>query len=187
MPWAGGEISELSLAHGVDRIEAIGSNAVVVGTDGNNLHFTSVRLAGAPEVAGSYMRKGASQGELRSHGFFYKPDGPDSGMLGLPISAPARAGYRHLFESSAAILFLRNESLQFEEVGELRARSERAIDDSCRASCVDWYGNARPLFVRGRLLALLGYEIVEGTLDDGRVRESRRINYSPRQIEITLR
>jgi len=186
VPWAGGEPSELSLAHGVDRIEAMGSDAVVVGTDGKNLHFTSIRLDESPEVAGSYTRKGAAQGELRSHGFFYKPDGPDSGMLGLPISVPGRAGYRHLFESSAAILFLRNESLHFEEVGELTARSDRAVDDACRASCVDWYGNARPLFVHGRLLALLGYEIVEGTLDGGRVLESRRINYAPRQIEIAL-
>ena len=40
------------------------------------------------KVADEYIRKGASQGELRSQGFFYKPDGPDSGMLGLPISVP---------------------------------------------------------------------------------------------------
>jgi hypothetical protein len=44
---------------------------------------------------------------------------------------------------------------------------------------VDWYGNARPLFLRGRIFALLGYEIVEGTLTDGRMRETRRVNYSP--------
>ena len=113
-------------------------------------------------------------GELRSHGFFYKPDGPDSGTLGLPISVPGRPGYRHLFDESAAILFLRNEALHFQEVGELAARPERAANDACRASCVDWYGNARPLFVRGRVFALLGYEIVEGTLDDGRMHELRR-------------
>jgi len=52
-----------------------------------------------------YVRKGASQGELRSQGFFYKPDGEDSGTLGLPMSVPTRPGYRHLFETSAAILF----------------------------------------------------------------------------------
>jgi hypothetical protein len=34
-------------------------------------------------------------------------------------------------------------------------------DDECRASCVDWYGNARPLFLRGHVFALLGYELVE--------------------------
>jgi hypothetical protein len=92
---------------------------------------------------------------------------------------PGRPGFRHLFENSAAILFLRNDSLQFREVGELGSEPERAIDDGCRASCVDWYGNARPLFLRGRVFALLGYEIVEGTIDDGRMKELRRINYAP--------
>jgi hypothetical protein len=46
---------------------------------------------------------------------------------------------------------------------------------------VDWYGNARPLFVRGRVFALLGYEMVEGTLNDGRIRETRRVSYAPRR------
>jgi hypothetical protein len=183
--WAGGDVNRIALVHGVDRIEQMGSNAVVIGTDGRNLHFTAIRLDESPSIADSYVRKEASQGELRSHGFFYKPDGPDSGTLGLPISVPARAGYRHLFESSAAILFLRNDGLHFEETGELAARSDRAVDDACRASCVDWYGNARPIFVRGRVLALLGYEIVEGTVDDRRMRELRRVSYAPRALEMT--
>jgi hypothetical protein len=185
--WADGDLNELTVAHGVDRIEALGSDAIVVGTDGNDLHFTAIRLGQSPEVADEYIRKGASQGELRSHGFFYKPDGPNSGVLGLPISVPGRSGYRHLFEGSAAILFLRNNSLHFEEVGELSAQSEKAVDDACRASCVDWYGNSRPIFARGRILALLGYEIVEGSLKDGRIHEARRINYAPQEIKITRR
>jgi hypothetical protein len=183
--WARGNSHQMILPHGVDRIEQMGSDAVVVGTDGKDLHFTSVRLADWPEIESRYTRKGASQGELRSHGFFYKPDGDDSGTLGLPISVPGRPGYRHLFEESAAILFLRNDSLKFREVGELGAQSENAIDDKCRASCVDWYGNARPLFLRGRVFALLGYEIVEGTLDDGRMKELRRVNYAPGRQYIT--
>jgi len=179
--WAKSNSHQMILPHGVDRIEQMGSDAVVVGTDGKDLHFTSVRLGDWPEIAARYTRKAASQGELRSHGFFYKPDGEDSGTLGLPISIPGRPGYRHLFEDSAAILFLRNDSLQFREVGELGAQPEKAINDHCRASCVDWYGNARPLFLRGRVFALLGYEIVEGTLDDGRMKELRRVNYAPGQ------
>jgi hypothetical protein len=173
--------------HGVDRIEALGSNAIVVGTDGSDLHFSAIRLGDAPEVADEYIRKGASQGELRSQGFFYKPDGAESGVLGLPISIPGRAGYRQLFEDSAAILFLRNDGLHFQELGELNAQSENAVDDGCRASCVDWYGNSRPLFFRGRIIAMLGYELVEGKLEDGRVQELRRVNYSPQELKITRR
>jgi hypothetical protein len=178
--WSRGDSHQLTLPHGVDRIEQMGSDAVVVGTDGTNLHFSALRLGQWPEIVSRYTRPEASQGELRSHGFFYKPDGENTGMLGLPISVPGRAGYKHLFQNSAAILFLRNDSLQFREVGELGSQPERAVDDQCRASCVDWYGNARPLFLRGRVFALLGYEIVEGKLDDGRMQELRRVNYAPR-------
>jgi hypothetical protein len=179
VPWSGGEIHNLSLTHGVDRIEQMGADAVIVGTDGRNLHFTSLRLGPWPEIADEFIRKNASQGELRSHGFFYKSDSYDSGMLGLPISLPGRPGYRHLFENSAAILFLKNDHLHFEEAGELEAQFEGAKDDGCRASCVDWYGNARPLFVRGRVIALLGYELVEGKVKNGRIHEMRRVSYAP--------
>jgi hypothetical protein len=195
--WVGGRPHELSLRHGVDRIEQLGNDALVVGTDGNNLHFTAIRLHStaqrahggnhglefSPELADEYVRKDASQGELRSQGFFYKPDGPDSGLLGLPISRAGRAGYKHLVEGSAAILFLKNDSLHFQEMGELGAGPKVALNDGCRASCVDWYGNARPLFLRGRYIALLGYELVEGTMDEGQIHEMRRVSYAPGSVQ----
>jgi hypothetical protein len=152
----------------------------VVGTEGADLHFSAVRLSRAPEIAGDYVRKNASQGELRSQGFFYKPEGDDSGMLGLPISRAGRPGYAHLVEGSAAILFLRNSGLHFDEAGELGSAAIRTTDDACKASCVDWYGNARPLFVRGRIIALMGYELVEGKLDNGQMQEIRRVSYAPK-------
>jgi len=97
----------------------------------------------------------------------------------LPISKPGRPEFTHLFENSASLLFLRNEALQLNVVGELDAQAEKAQDDKCRASCVDWYGNARPLFLRGRVFALLGYELVEGKLEQGRITELHRISYAP--------
>ncbi|MEW6206907.1 MAG: beta-propeller domain-containing protein, partial [Acidobacteriota bacterium] len=57
--WAGGSPAEISLPHGVDRIEAMGSGAVVVGTDGEDLHFTSVRFGEQPAFAHRYTREGA--------------------------------------------------------------------------------------------------------------------------------
>ena len=176
--WARGDVHEIAMDHGTDRIEAMGSDAVVIGSDGKDLHFTSVSLGDVPQPADDYVEKGASQGELRSHGFFYKAEAEDSGMLGLPVSVPVRPGYRHLFETSAAIVFLKNDGLQFRELGQLGAQPENAKDDGCRASCVDWYGNSQPLFVRGRIIALLGYEMVEGAVERGQIREMRRVNYA---------
>jgi len=185
--WANGDVHPVILEHGVDRIEAMGSDAVVVGSDGKDLHFTAVRLGDVPSAVDDYVEKGASQGELRSHGFFYKPEDEDSGMLGLPISVPGRAGYRHLFENSAAIVFLRNDALHFEELGQLGAQPEKAKDDGCRASCVDWYGNSQPLFLRGRIIALLGYEMVEGTVERGQIREMLRVNYASPEVRVSRR
>ena len=178
-----GDVSELTLDHGVDRIEPLGGDAVVVGTNGRDLYFSPVRLDGQPNVRTPFIRKNASQGELRSHGFFYKPSGKDSGLLGLPIAREGRPGYKHLIEGSAAVMFLRNDRLDFTEVGELEARNT-STNDGCRASCVDWYGNARPLFLRNRVFALLGYELVEGSLSGDRISEVRRVNYSPRNMRL---
>ncbi len=179
--WARGNSQQLKLTHGVDRIEQMGTDAVVVGAAGNDLHFSAVRLDQRPEIVSQYTRKEAVQGEFRRHGFFYKPDGDEAGMLGLPIGVPGREDLKQLlFDDSAAIVFLRNDSLQFREVGELGSQPEKATDDRCRASCLDWYGNARPLFLRGRVFALLGYEIIEGQMNDGRLSELRRVNFAPR-------
>ena len=181
--WAKDGGHHFTLPHGVDRIEQMENGAVIIGADEKDFHFTSLRLATQPAIASTYTRAGASQGELRSHGFFYKPESKGTGTLGLPISLPIslprRPGYQHLFENSAAILFLRNTGLQLNEVGQLVAQADKAVDDRCRASCVDWYGNARPLFLRGRVFALLGYEIVEGKMENGRINELHRVNYAP--------
>jgi hypothetical protein len=174
----------LALSHGVDRIEALGSDAIVVGTDGKDLHFSPVALESDARLAATYTRRGASQGELRSHGFFYKPQDARSGLLGLPIREPGRPGYEHLFHDSASVLFLKNDALRLSSLGALGARPEASADDGCRASCVDWYGNARPLFLQSRVFALLGYEIVEGGLDGGAIHEKRRVSFAPRAPKI---
>jgi hypothetical protein len=176
--WAGGEPAELALPHGVDRIEAMGSGAVVIGSDGRDLHFSAMRLGAGIVPADRFTRANASQGETRTHGFFYRADGAERGIVALPVVGGTRTGSARLRQGSAAVTFLRNEGFAFREMGDLAAAAE-AVDDGCRASCVDWYGNARPIFLRGRIFALMGYEIVEGRDDDGRIRELRRVSYAP--------
>ena len=184
--YAGADTYEVSLPHAVDRIEALGANAVAVGSDGKDLHFTSLRLARLPVAVDRYTRANAAQGETRSHGFFYKPEGELDGMLGLPIIGSGESAGRQLRKESAALLYLRNRGLSFSELGLLEARPGAAErNDGCRASCVDWYGNSRPLFVGGRVFALMGYEIVEGAATEKRIVETRRVSFAPRPMEIS--
>ena len=62
----------------------------------------------------------------------------------------ARGGrWEHLVEGSASIVFLRNEGRRFTRLGALASSAEEPVADGCKASCVDWYGNARPIFFAG--------------------------------------
>ena len=89
---------------------------------------------------------------------------------------------------SADVLYLRQRALALTAIGQLRsAPAASRRDDHCRASCVDWYGNARPIFLGERVFALLGYELVEGRLagtlwrggPGERIEERRRAAFSP--------
>jgi hypothetical protein len=180
-----GRSVELPMTHSVDRIEALGRDAMVVGGASNGLGFTSVELPGseAPRRGDVYLLPDAAEGETRSHAFFFSPDpdSPDgaSGILGLPVARQVDSAYRRFFGSAAAMLFLRRDDRRLAPAGELAARVEGVADDGCQASCVDWYGNARPIFLGGRTFALLGYELVEGSLAGARIREIGRVSFAP--------
>jgi hypothetical protein len=183
--YAGGEPAQaLPLPHGVDRIESLGQNAVAVGSDGRDLFFTPVALGAKAALRPAYKREGANQGETRSHGFFYKPANEHEGLLGLPVVSGGRPGHAQLTQGSASILFLRNSDLSFSEIGNLSARPGSGTNDNCQASCVDWYGNARPLFFQNRIVALLGYELVEGSLDGDKLFEKTRVSFAPQGTAI---
>lgn len=154
---------------------------------GGDLHFSGVRLGARPVVAQRFVLDSASQGETWSHGFFYRADGERAGVLGLPVRGPGRPGWEHLVEGSASIVFLRNEARRFTRLGALASSTEAPVADGCKASCVDWYGNARPIFLRGRILALLGYELVEGAVEGSWMREVRRASFAPEGVRTTLR
>jgi beta propeller domain-containing protein len=174
------------LEQGVDRIEPMGQDAVVVGARGSDLVFTPVELGKEARARRDYVRPNAAQGELRSHGFFYKPSAknPREGIVGLPIRNDAPRGGRYLLEGSAQVLFLAQRSLELTELGALAATPLATNHDGCRASCVDWYGNARPIFAKGRIFALMGYELVEGRIDDAgkaaHLKERARLSFAPR-------
>lgn len=182
VPVKGGKVVPLDPGHQVGRIDIMGRDAIIVGSgDGGALTFTTVALDGAPRLASRYAFPAAAEGENRSHAFFYRPDPGsegDDGLLGLPVMRGSDDGTRFL-GSAASILYLRRAARDLSLAGTLDARpGER--DDHCLASCVDWYGNARPVFFGDRIFALMGYELVEGRWHGGRVREKTRIDFTPR-------
>jgi hypothetical protein len=173
----------LALDHDVERIEPIGSDALVVGSQGDDLVFSSIALGtDKADTKGRYVRKGAAQGETRSHGFFYRPDGDQKGVFGLPLHmvklADGSAFDSDYHSGSAAVVFVRNDGLAFKELGTLTAPPTKT-NDGCRASCMDWYGNSRPIFLGDRVLALMGYELVEARVDGDTLRTVRRASFAP--------
>ena len=170
---AGGQAVPLALGHSTERIEALGNDALVVGNAGNDLVFSTIRLDAKAKPVSGYIQRNAVQSESRTHGFFYQPKEATSGVLGLPILGGNEQRPR------AAVKFLHNKKLQLSDLGELAANASRIDDDHCQASCVDWYGNARPIFIGERVYALLGYELVEGRLQGDGITELRRVNYAP--------
>lgn len=162
---------KLALDHPVERIDAMGNDAIVVGGKDGNLHFTALALRDHATVAGSFVQPQAAQGDARTHGFFYRPDSTDTGIVGLPIVRTDGG--------SAAVLYLRNLALRLRRMGTLDSSSGKRPDDACKASCVDWYGNARPIFLGQRVFALLGYELVEGRATDDAISERRRVSFGP--------
>ncbi len=169
--------ARVDVTHSIERIEPLGRDALVVGNERDGLTFSAVALDETPAVAGRHTVRGASQGETRSHGFFYLPSGDRRGTLGLPVTTGADGGgWGQLRRVSGSVMFLGVEGLRFTEQGRLRSGAGASTDDRCEASCADWYGNTRPIFWRGRQFALLGYELVEGALVDGHMREERRVD-----------
>jgi hypothetical protein len=188
VPLDGGAIASFDLDHQAERIEILGGDAVVVGSGAeSSLGFTAIELGDELATIGNvFLMPAASQGESRSHAYFYRPDRGSangvSGTLGLPIARQVQPEFRRLLGSSAAMLFLRRDDRVFSAAGELGAEVEGAVDDNCQASCTDWYGNARPIFLRNRIFALLGYELVEGRMENGRISEIDRLNYAPMPV-----
>lgn len=184
-PLDGGPIAQVPVPHGVDRLDIIGGDAIAIGNDAKErLGFSAIELspAAAARLGDTYFLPSAREGERRSQAFFFRPDNADgtSGMLGLPVSRNLdRSRVARFLGSGSAIAFLRRDARKFSPAGELVANAEGARADNCQASCVDWYGNARPIFLGDRVFALMGYELVEGRTSGGLIGERARLDFAP--------
>lgn len=173
--------ARLTLPHNALRIERAGSDAVVTGYGGaEGLSLSYVALGGAgPRLAGAALLPRRFESEGRSHAFnaWIRPDG--SGLVGLPTTLrAARSGRGWSDSASSELSFIAvSADKSLKTVGELAPRAAGADRGYvCRVSCVDWYGNSRPIFTGGRVFALMGTDLVEGGLRSGRMVELARLD-----------
>jgi hypothetical protein len=165
--------------HNALRIERAGNDAVVTGyRDQNGLSVSYLSLGRAPRLAATTFLDGRFESEGRSHAFnaWIRPDG--SGLIGLPTTRRGERSGRGWSDSQSSELSFITVSPDkiLSQAGELSPRPRTESDYRCEVSCVDWYGNSRPIFTGGRIFALMGTDLVEGRLARGRMDEIGRLD-----------
>jgi hypothetical protein len=192
------------LPHRVWRAERVGDNVLLTGySDRQGLDMSVIDLRGAaPQLSSTLQLEGRFESEGRSHAFNSLIGEDGSGLLGLPTVVRVGDSDRYMWRSTASDLsFLALDAQgQLQPLGALEARSENGNewgyeevepDDpsvySCQVSCVDWYGNSRPLFTGGRVFGLTATELVEGRVSRGRIGEVQRIDLTKTELPPHLR
>ncbi|MFB9244372.1 hypothetical protein IV454_02495 [Massilia antarctica] len=166
--WDGtGAPQRLALAHPAEHIEAMGEDAVVSGQAQGALHLSSVRLGPQAALANIHVHTIDEDSAAVRHGFHYTSQRPGQGMVGLPVVETRQPDTP---DAAVSVLYLRNTALKLRELGSLKAQGGA---QNAAASA------ALPLFVQGRVFALMGDELVEGKLKNGRLREVRRLDLAP--------
>ncbi|GAA4039734.1 hypothetical protein GCM10022213_07250 [Parerythrobacter jejuensis] len=204
-------VQKVRLDHGVTRIDKMGIDPVVIGPGPNDaLGFSAIGLDHqllTAERLDTYFLPNADEGENRSQAFYFRSNPGDksgtSGTLALPVVSDVNDDGGEFLGEASSIFYLRRDARKFSPAGNLYSvprdpidedrvakdsqGSEYAVDsadeDGCEASCTDWYGNSRPIFLGERIIALLGYELVEGVLVGGKIKERRRVNFAPKAAE----
>lgn len=169
----------LSFSHSMERVETFGSNAVVFGYQANyKMAVSTVDLQRWPRVADTKEFGDVVESEGRSHAFNYISSDDNSGTFGLPTIVSRRTEKNSSYdrqEPSDIQFFTANRWLRITPLGFLGGIPENNDGYHCEVSCVDWYGNARPLFLDGRIFALTGTELIEGALQNNVIVETGRL------------
>jgi hypothetical protein len=186
----------IDMPHSILRIEQVGENVILTGyRDDSALDVSMIDLRAAPRLASTVRLAGRYETEGRSHAFNSLAEADGSGVMGVPTThREEQSGRWWSYSDASDVSFLAVDARgRLAPLGELLAYANGPdqnneadeIDDEgvwenyhCEVSCIDWYGNSRPIFTDGRIFALSGAELIEGRIEGGRIREQRRLNIS---------
>jgi hypothetical protein len=184
-----------TLPHSIVRTERVGDDIVLDGyRDDRGLTITFLKLGNSPHVGSSLTLPRRFESEGRSHAFNSITDARGESVIGIPtVLRPDESG-RWWWRSGASDLsFLtidgaeslrdvgailtRGKGTEDEDSETAETRAKKANGYSCEVSCIDWYGNSRPIFTDGRIFGLMGTEIVEARIAArGSIEEVRRLD-----------
>jgi hypothetical protein len=196
-----GASHRVRLPHRVWRADRIGDNAIFTGySEGTGLDVSVLdSRGGAPRLASSIRLEGRFESEGRSHAFNSAIGEDGSGLAGLPTVLDVGGSGRSVSRSAASDVSFLSISARGDvrSIGALEAQAEGEGDYeqpssdptiySCQVSCIDWYGNSRPLFVGNRVFALTATELVEGRVIDARIAEVQRIDLTKADLPAHMR
>lgn len=185
-----------TLPQNVIRTERVGSDMMVVNgyRDASGLWTTLFRLSGEPQIADRIHYPGRFESEGRSHAFNGNVEDNKGGMFGIPTVVRDDESGRWWWRSERSDLSFVGVSAgrKLRDMGELKATGAPDADNSippwerrgekhpfgyeCEVSCVDWYGNTRPIFTEGRIFGLMETEIVEARVEGGKIAERHRLD-----------
>ena len=176
-----GTLQSLGLSHGIDRIVALGKDALVLGGGEKGIEISSVKLGDQATIPFRFTMRPHGATQTRH---FFGPPAPDAGVLAMSVTfapEPKRPGRA---QGSAKVVFFGADQLALGEVGEVSSSPVKSAADGCKAPCgyEHWFSNARPLYLGGRYFALLGYEMVEFELYATGPKELRRLDFAPRAL-----
>ena len=179
-------VRAIPIRHTMLRAEQAGNDIVVTGyRNQHGLIVTLIDLDGTPRIADQVQLDRRFEAEGRSHAFNSLIEENGSGVMGLPTIRREGWSSRAAWRSSASDLsYLTVDTRgRLTPVGELERRFEYGergsggvAGYSCEVSCIDWYGNSRPIFTDGRVFGLTGTELIEGRIRGGEIHEVQRLN-----------
>ncbi|WP_291195505.1 beta-propeller domain-containing protein [Hyphomonas sp.] len=180
----------LDVPHDVIRAERAGPYMALTGyKDHKGLSLSLIDLRGEdPKLASTHVLTNRYESENRSHAFNSRIDAKGEGLIGLPtVTRSEESEHWWWWSASSDLTYIATDADgELSEAGQLIAtradpETESPTGYECEVSCVDWYGNSRPIFTGGRYLALLNSELVEGKLEEGVIEEVRRIDLTAPQ------
>lgn len=177
------EVSTLQSEFFIYSFHPVGGAMVALGeTNKGDLAIQTYGLGSVPRLIDKKILDNTSAVETRSHGFNSANINGDN-LFGVPVLTGDKKQRTAYFNQDSLLptnmnFYQLSSSGFLSDAGVIKGGDIQKSAKACEASCVDWYGAARPFFIGERIYSLMGYELVEGVYRNGYVVSGQRLRLS---------